>query len=329
MSRRAFIAGVGLSALAGVGVAALRGFPTFAEAGHEFTSALHIRAATVWGDAYAALVGAADDHVTITRLHVGADRSVTVGEDLGVAWPHGFQPWGIAAIGERLLVTGSLASLFEVVTVDNRSDALPPGLRELAGDGDPGLPDAIIDYEVWHYRPALVAVEGGRVERVALPVPNGIGWGAATGIATDRVTKIAVAMDGCPDPDAHVITRCHLAVSADGGVTWQEQLVDRGLREGYATTLAGDGSSFFAVTVTGEGHRTVRRGVLGTDPSLTVVDSTDGAGPVRAVVANADGGVRLFERASNSDHIIAVNGVPGTWIAATQHGARLVSNRGE
>lgn len=323
VSRRGLLAGVGATALAGVGVATLRGYPILAQPG---TPSLAIRAVTAWGDGFAALVGADDHAVTVHPLRLGGDRQLTVDPPLAVRWPHEFQPWGIAATGNRLWVTGSMASLFEVVAVDNRTDAVPEELREMAGEGDPDLPDAIVDYEVWHYRPAVFTIEGEegeRVEPVEILVPE-LGWGSATGVATDGTGTIAVAMDGNPDPDAHVISRCHLAVSTDGGSTWRQGPLDRALGEGFATTVVATGESLVALTVNGGGIRTRRAGRLGAGLRLDHESRIEGLGPVHAAVADGSGGVDLVTESAGR-RIIAVNGLSNTWITVTGAGARLVT----
>lgn len=351
VSRRRLFAGVGLSALAGAGAGALRGFPSSAHDPVQDPAQPTIRAATVWRGGYAGLVGDAYDHISIHRLQFGEDGQVHIGSQLDVDLPDEFQPWGIAAGGGRLWVTGTLGNLFEVVTVDNRSDSVPEEFREMAGEGDPELPDAIFDLEVWHYRPALFAITGNRAEQVDLEVPEEIRWGAATAIVTDGPRSITVAMDGCPDPDAAVVTRTHLAVSNDGGATWRQRLLDRSLGEGFATTLVATGGRLLSLSVNGEGTRRLRSGLLGSDPDLDLVDTVHDAGPVLAAVPDGRGGVKVLaegaggvgieaygpdtiERraaaepapcACTTTDVVAVNGADDLWITVTADGAQLGS----
>jgi hypothetical protein len=350
VSRRRLLAGVGLSALAGVGAGVLRGFPSSAQDPTTMDAELTIRAATVWRNGYAGLVGDADDDIMLHELHFGADGNVAIGGQIDTL-PHEFQAWGVAAIGDRLWVTGTNASLFEVVTVENGVDHLPEELREVAGEGDPELPDGVFEYEEWRYRPALYVVGQG-VEQVDLTVPERIGWGVATGIVTDGARSIIVAIDGSPHPDAGVITRTHLAGSTDGGQTWRQRLLDDSLHEGYATSLVGTEGRLLALSVDGAGTRRLRSGFLGSDPDLDLVDAVDGAGPVVAAVPDGQGGVKVLTQTADGSigidayrrdtldrrdvaesgpcacattNVVAVNGADGLWIAVTADGARLGS----
>lgn len=349
LPRRRLLAGVGLAALAGAGVGALRGLPSGAHDPGPGGAEPAIRAATVWGGGYAGLVGDAYDQVSVHRLRFGEDGRVTPGRPLDVDLPPEFQPWGIAATGEQLWVTGTIGYLFEVVTVDNRADTVPEEFREIAGDGDPELPDEIFDLEVWHYRPALYAVTGDRAEPVDLAVPDEIRWGAATGIVTGDDGTIAVAMDGCPDPDAAVVTRTHLAVSGDGGATWRQRLLDRAGGEGFATSLVTTAGRLHALTVDGAGTRRLRSGILGTEPDLDLVDTVHDAGPVLAAVPDGRGGIKVLTEvggrvrfdiyrpeaidrraaaepapcACATTEVVAVNGADDLWMTIAADGARL------
>lgn len=357
LPRRRLLAGVGLSALAGAGVGALRGLPSGAHdsvpepAEPAEPAGPTIRAATVWDGGYAGLVGDAHDQISIHRLRFGEDGHVTAGRRLDVELPQEFQPWGIAASGEQLWVTGTLGQLFEVVTVDNRPDTIPEEFREIAGEGDPDLPDEIFDLEVWHYRPALYAITGNQAEPVDLDVPEEIRWGAATGIVTDGAGTIAVAMDGCPDPDAAMVTRSHLAVSDDGGATWRQRLLDRARGEGFATTLVGTAGRLHALSVDGAGTRHLRSGILGSGPDLDLVDTVHDAGPVLAAVPDGRGGIKVLtevdgrirfdiyrqeaiERRAAAEpepcacattEVVAVHGADDLWMTITADGARLGS----
>lgn len=317
LTRRRLLAGVGLSALAGVGGTALRGSPSPSQpTTAEPATGPAIHAATVWRGGYAGLV-AGPDGVAPHLLHVGGDRRVRIGQRLPVTLPPEFQPWGIAAAGGTLWITGTVGHLAEVVTVDNRADGVPEEFRDIAAAGDPALPDGVFDLEVWHYRPALYASDGESVTAVELPVPDEIRWGAATAIATDGHGTLVVALDGCPDPDAAVVTRSHLAVSTDNGLTWQQWLLDKSLREGYATTLSVTGGRLAAACVDGEGTRRLRLGPLSPRPELRLVETVSGGGPVAGVLFDGRDGVRLV-----SDGVV-VNGTDDMWITVQVDGAYL------
>lgn len=314
LTRRRLLAGVGLSTLAGVGGAALRGSPSPSQPAAQ--PAIH--AATVWEDRYAGLVVNPDGTSAPHLLQVGDDRRVVVGQRLPLRLPPEFEPWGIAATGGTLWITGTARHLAEVVTVDNRADGVPEEFRDIAAAGDPALPDGVFDLEVWHHRPALYASDGESTTPIDLPVPDEIRWGAATAVVTDGRGTVVVALDGCPDPDAAVVTRSHLAVSTDNGRTWRQWLLDRSLREGYATTLTVTGGRLVAACVDGEGTRRLRLGPLGPRPELRLVETVRGGGPVAGVLSDGGDGVRLV-----GDGVV-VNGAEGMWITVREDGAYLM-----
>lgn len=313
LTRRRLLTGIGLSTLAGLGGTALAGLPSALQP----AGAPAIQAATVWRDGYAGLVATGGEAPAVHRLHVEADQRVRVGQRLAATLPAQAQPWGIAATGDTLWVTGTVGHLAEVVRVDNRIDGIPEEFREVAAAGDPDLPDDVVDVEVWHYRPVLYATDGESVTPVDLPVPAEIRWGAATAVATDGERILAVALDGCPDPDAAIITRSHLAVSTDGGQTWRQWLLDDALREGYATTLTVAGGRLVAACVDGDGNRRVRQGPLGPRPELRPVEVETGYGPLAGVAPAGPDHVRLVTSG------VVVNGADGKWITVREDGAYL------
>jgi hypothetical protein len=229
------------------------------------------------------------------------DAGAELGPPLPLPLPEGFHPHSMAALGDVLWVTGAV---------------------ELAPD---------------RARPALVRIQESRAAYAQLPVPKAIRSGIATAIVPLGAQGLAVAIEGGPDPHLAVITRAHLALTADGGRTWTDRPLATGLGEGYGTVLAAHGSGLFAVVGNGEGAQaihTARTTEARTAP-LTLAATLADAGRPMAAVAAADH-VSVF-----SDHhgtvtetrftstgapleaapacacqgeIHAVPGRPGTWL---------------
>jgi hypothetical protein len=222
------------------------------------------------------------------------DSGAELGPPLPLPLPAGFHPHSMAALGDTLWVTGA---------------------TELAPD---------------RARPALVRVRDSKATYAPLPLPKTIRSGIATAVAPLGDRGLAVAIEGCPDPHLAVITRAHLALTADDGRSWTDRPLATGLGEGYGTVLAATGSGLFAVVADGEGAQTIRVG-----KRLSKAATLTDAGRPMAAVAAADH-VSVF-----SDHhgtvtetrfthtgapleaapgcacrgeILAVPGRPGTWL---------------
>jgi hypothetical protein len=222
------------------------------------------------------------------------DSGAELGPPFPLPLPVGFHPHSMAALGDTLWLTGAV---------------------ELGPD---------------RARPALVRVRDSGASYAPLPLPKAIRSGIATAIAPLGERSLAVAIEGCSDPHLAVITRAHLALTANGGRSWTDRPLATGLGEGYGTVLAGTGGGLFAVVAEGEGAQTIRIG-----KRLSKAATLTDAGRPMAAVAAADH-VSVF-----SDHqgtvtetrfthagtpleaapacacrgeILAVPGRPGTWL---------------
>ncbi|MCH7229403.1 hypothetical protein L0U85_00775 [Glycomyces sp. L485] len=255
-----------------------------------------IRSAAARGAERLALTADGDpsDAYEIRHFTVDADRRVALGERLAIDLPAGFHPHSMAARGETLWITGAVDEFVKTVTVDNRFDALPERLRDLADpdDADPYLPDGIVDIDVYRARPALLRVQDSRPAFVELPTPEQMGSGAAMAIALLGNDDIAIAIEGCSDPDLAVISRSHLAVSVDDGRTWRYQSAAVGLGEGYGTVLASVGDRILAVTADGDGTQTLHVGRPGIGFERAAAQT--GAGRPMAAIPTAEGSVSVY-----------------------------------
>ncbi|WP_026923471.1 hypothetical protein [Glycomyces arizonensis] len=279
-----------------------------------------IRSAAARGGELLALTadGEAAEPYAIRRFTVEDDGCVSLGERLPVDLPAGFHPHSMAARGEALWVTGAVDELVKTVTVDNRSDPLSEfGASTDPGEADPALPDGVVDIDVYRARPALLRLQGDRSAFAELSVPAQIRSGAATAVALPGRRGLAVAIEGCPDADLAMITRSHLAFSADDGRTWRHVPLAEGLGEGYGTVLAATGDRLVAVTADGTGTQTMRSGSI-LRSGLELVATEDGAGRPMAAVPTADGEVSVFSdrdgkvSESRFGHSGRVNESPGT-----------------
>ncbi|THV43009.1 hypothetical protein [Glycomyces buryatensis] len=238
-----------------------------------------------------------DDNYALQTLTVDGQGQAALGPALPMALPADFHPHSIAARAATIWVTGVI---------------------ELAAD---------------RARPGLVRILSGRAAYVALPVPEQIRSGAATAIALPGEGTIAVAVEGSPDEHLALISRSHLAVSADDGRTWTHRPLADGLGEGYGTALADTGSGLFAVVAAYDGAQTVYTGAA--EAPLTTAVTLPDAGRPMAVVSS-DAYVSVFSERSGAVHearfhpggaalesladcgcageIVAVQGRPGAWI---------------
>jgi hypothetical protein len=176
-----------------------------------------------------------------------------------------------------------------------------------------------------------VRIENGTSAYADLPIPDEIRSGIATAITPLGTDGLAVVIEGCPDPHLAVITRSHLASSADRGRTWTERPLATGLGEGFGTVIAETERGVFAAVADGTGAQAIHLG--GPDPSP--VATLSGAGRPMAAVAGAahvsvfsdhDGTVTetrfttegtLLESSRTCDcrgEILAVSGSRGLWL---------------
>lgn len=183
------------------------------------------------------------------RVLHGTERA-ELGPPLPLTLPPGFHPHSMAALGDTLWITGA---------------------AELAPD---------------RARPALVRVRDDKAAYAALPVPKAIRSGVATAIAPAGTRGLAVVIEGGPDPHLAVITRAHLARTADGGRTWTDRPLATGLREGYGTVLTAHGTRLFIATGDGEGTQTIRT-CAGRGEPTRAAEVADAGRPM-AAVASAD-----------------------------------------
>jgi hypothetical protein len=238
---------------------------------------------------------ATEDDYVLRLLH-GADPA-ELGPPLPLELPSGFHPHSMAALGDTLWITGA---------------------AELAPD---------------RARPALVRVRDRTAAYAALPVPKTIRSGIATAIVPVGPRGLAVVIEGGPDPHLAVITRAHLARTADGGRTWTDRPLADGLGEGYGTVLTAHGTGLFIATADGRGTQTIRTAADRGAPTRAA--ETAEAGRPMAAVAAADhvsvfsdqhGTVTetrytptgsLLEAAPSCacrGEVLAVPGRPGTWL---------------
>ncbi|GAA1660602.1 hypothetical protein GCM10009830_02100 [Glycomyces endophyticus] len=224
---------------------------------------------TGYGGELLVLTGEAEtDHAL--RVLEPAESAGTVtgvlGPPLPLPLPDGFVPHSMAATGATLWVTGA---------------------RELG-------PDRAV--------PALVRIDGAAGEYVDLPVPDSIRSGIATAV-TPLGTGLAVAVEGGPDEHLTVLSRSHLAITADGRA-WTEQELAAGLGEGYGTVLAETDRGLFAAVADGAGTQSAFTGRLAEAAVprlvLTAAGTVANAGRPMAAVA-ADAYVSLY---SDRDGVI-------------------------
>lgn len=261
LSRRSVLAGAA-AALAAGAVAV----PARASAE---SPASPIRSAAALGDGLVALTAEGGDAASyaIRHLTVDAEQRVRLGDRLAVDLPAGFHPHSMAARGETMWVTGAADELVKTIAVE---------------DGEVDLHRA---------RPALLRIDGADAEFVELPVPPQIRSGVATSVALPGARGVAVAVEGCPDTGVVMITRSHLAFSADDGGTWRHGPIVEGLGEGYGTVLAAVDGQILVVTADGAGTQTA---YSGTDTALELVATQEGVGRPMAAIPTADGGVSVF-----------------------------------
>jgi hypothetical protein len=217
-----------------------------------------------------------------------------LGPPLPLPLPAGFHPHSMAALGDTLWMTGAV---------------------ELGPD---------------RARPALVRVRDSEAAYAPLPLPKTIRSGIATAVAPLGERGLAVAVEGCSDPHLAVITRAHLAVTANAGRSWTDRPLATGLGEGYGTVLAGTAGGLFAVVANGEGVQTIRTG----HRLARATTLTDAGRPMAAVAAaehvsvfSDDHGTVTETRFTHAGapleaapacacrgEILAVPGRPGTWL---------------
>lgn len=212
----------------------------------------------------------------------GPGTAAKLGPPLPLPLPGAFHPHSMAALGPVLWITGA---------------------AETAPD---------------QARPALVRIENGTSAYAELPIPDEIRSGIATAITPLGTDGLAVVIEGCPDPHLAVITRSHLATSADRGRTWTERPLATGLGEGYGTVIAETDRGVFTAVADGTGAQAIR---LGAD--LSPVATLQGAGRPMAAVAGADH-VSLF-----SDHDGTVTETRFTTEGTPLESSRTCACRGE
>jgi hypothetical protein len=194
------------------------------------------------------LTAEADDDYAL-RLLEAADPTAAaeLGPRLPLPLPTGFHPHSMAALNTVLWITGAVET----------------------------APDQA--------RPALVRIENGTAAYAAIPIPPAIRSGIATAITPIGAHGLAVAIEGGPDPHLAVISRSHLATTADGGRTWTDRPLAAGLGEGYGTVLTATAHGLFAAVADGSGAQAVHVGP-GREPVATV----PAAGRPMAAIAAAD-----------------------------------------
>jgi hypothetical protein len=236
----------------------------------------------------------ADYAVRLLTPAENPETGAELGPPLPLPLPAGFHPHSMAALGDTLWMTGAV---------------------ELGPD---------------RARPALVRVRDAEAAYAPLPLPKTIRSGIATAVAPLGERGLAVAIEGCSDPHLAVITRAHLAVTANGGRSWTDRPLADGLGEGYGTVLTGTERGLFAVVANGEGAQTIRTGTR-----LASAATLPDAGRPMAAVATPDH-VRVFSDRQGAvtetrfthagtpleaapacacrGEILAVPGRPGTWL---------------
>ncbi|GAA2168535.1 MULTISPECIES: hypothetical protein [Glycomyces] len=217
-----------------------------------------------------------------------------LGPPLPLSLPAGFHPHSMAALGDTLWMTGAV---------------------ELGPD---------------RARPALVRVRESAASYAPLPLPKTIRSGIATAVAPLGERGLAVAVEGCSDPHLAVITRAHLAVTANAGRSWTDRPLATGLGEGYGTVLAGTAGGLFAVVANGEGAQTIRTG----HRLARAMTLADAGRPMAAVAApdhvsvfsdhhgtvtetrftHAGAPLEAAPACACRGEILAVPGRPGTWL---------------
>jgi len=236
----------------------------------------------------------ADYAVRLLTPAENPETGAELGPPLPLPLPAGFHPHSMAALGDTLWMTGAV---------------------ELGPD---------------RARPALVRVRDAEAAYAPLPLPKTIRSGIATAVAPLGERGLAVAIEGCSDPHLAVITRAHLAVTANGGRSWTDRPLADGLGEGYGTVLTGTERGLFAVVANGEGAQTIRTGTR-----LATAATLPDAGRPMAAVATPDH-VSVFSDRQGTvtetrfthagtpleaapacacrGEILAVPGRPGTWL---------------
>ncbi|HEX2145918.1 MAG TPA: hypothetical protein VHG10_15575 [Glycomyces sp.] len=201
----------------------------------------------------------ADYTLRLLKATENPETGAELGPPLPPPLPADFHPHSMAALGASLWITGA---------VETASDQA---------------------------RPALVRVHESTAAYTEIPVPETIRSGIATAIASFGDNRLAVVLEGCPDPHLAAITRCHLAVSNDNGRTWTQQPIAAGLGEGYGTVLTETDRGLFLAVTDGDGTQAIHTANANTSaPESTEADALTrtavltGAGRPMAAVATAD-----------------------------------------
>jgi hypothetical protein len=260
---------------------------------------LEIRAAAWWRDRLIALTASAAEpaQYALHYLDVGADGVAVLGDGIGPALPSDFVPVEIAATGEVLWVGGAIDHLASVVTVDNRIDDLPEGLRELTSeeDLDPAIPAGVSKMEVRQSKPGLVRISDDSVELADFPIPTDIQSGVVSSVDVSPDGVLGIVIDGCDDPDMAMVTRSHVAVSYDGGSTWDSNLLADDIGEAYGSALVAVDRSFFSITSTGRDAQIISR-APDLDMNFEVIATTADAGAPISVGTAAGGQLVVFTK---------------------------------
>jgi hypothetical protein len=225
---------------------------------------------------------ATDDYALCILEPADPSTAADLGPPLPLPLPTGFHPHSMAALGPVLWITGAVET----------------------------APDQA--------RPALVRLENGTAAYAAIPIPPEIRSGIATAITPLGTRGLAVAIEGSPDPHLAVLSRSHLATSADGGRTWTDRPLATGLGEGYGTVLTETAEGVFAAVADGTGAQAIHVG-----PSLEPVATVPAAGRPMAAITTA-GHVSVF-----SDRDGTVTETRFTTAGASLESARDCGCRGE
>ena len=217
-------------------------------------AAVPVQAVARIGDNYVGIAGTATA-VGLFDLIVGPDGSVSLGAVRDVALPEDLSYEGLAVVGGRLVVLGSVPFTWETRHVDDAisEDARRAHLGPWPGsDAGSGSGDQV----VWGYEPAAFWIDGDVATPMELPA-----------LARRRMAVASGAVDGGADgvriliehngEDVELLAATGIDVAVRSAAGWSVATVAQNLGESGRASLAASPAATLVATTMGDGTTAV------------------------------------------------------------------------